>query len=44
FTVLSWCGYLKVDLGPFPALRAFQARILERPCVQQAMKAEGLLR
>ncbi|MBZ4418389.1 glutathione transferase GstA [Myxococcus sp. RHSTA-1-4] len=44
FTVLSWCGYLKVDLEPFPALRAFQARILERPSVQAAMKAEGLLR
>lgn len=44
FTVLSWCGHLKVDLDPFPALRAFQAQVLERPCVQQAMKAEGLLR
>ncbi|GHG66382.1 glutathione transferase GstA [Comamonas sp. JC664] len=44
FTVLSWCAYLQVDLSPFPALRSFQARVMERPQVQATLKAEGLLK
>ncbi len=34
---------VKVDLGPWPALAAFQARIGARPAVQQAMREEGLI-
>ncbi len=42
FTVLNWAGFTKVDLTPFPALRAYHARVAERPAVQEALKAEGL--
>ncbi len=43
FVVLGWCQYLAVDLAAYPALQAFQQRIAERPAVQAALKAEGLL-
>ncbi|MCP3141468.1 glutathione transferase GstA [Pyxidicoccus xibeiensis] len=42
FTVTNWAGHVKVSLESFPALRAFQARVAERPAVQAALKAEGL--
>ncbi|NMO15401.1 glutathione transferase GstA [Pyxidicoccus fallax] len=42
FTVTNWAGHVKVDLEPFPALRAYQARVAARPSVQAALKAEGL--
>jgi glutathione S-transferase len=42
FTVTTWAGNTKVDLGAYPALKAYQARVAERPSVQAAMKAEGL--
>ena len=44
FVVLGWCQHLAVDLAPYPVLQAFQQRIAERPAVQGALKAEGLLK
>jgi glutathione S-transferase len=44
FTVLNWTGHLKIDLSGWPVLTAYQARIAQRPKVQQAMKAEGLIK
>lgn len=44
FVVLGWCQYLAVDLAPYPTLQAFQQRIAERPAVQAALNAEGLLK
>ena len=44
FVVLGWCQYLAIDLAPYPVLQAFQQRIAERPAVQAALKAEGLLK
>jgi len=43
FTVLSWSSRVGVDLGKWPALSAYVARVKSRPKVQEAMKAEGLL-
>ncbi len=43
FTVTNWAGIVKLDLSPFPKLRAFQERIAARPAVKAAMSAEGLL-
>ena len=43
FTVTNWAGRVKLDLAPFPNLRAFQERTAARPAVQAAMKAEGLI-
>jgi glutathione S-transferase len=42
FTVSGWSVPMKIDL---PAnLRAYRERMLARPAVQEAMKAEGLLK
>jgi glutathione S-transferase len=44
FTVLSWTGHVKIDLSKWPVLTEFKARIAHRPKVQEAMKAEGLIK
>ncbi|MFM0401974.1 glutathione transferase GstA [Paraburkholderia aspalathi] len=44
FTVLSWARMLSVDLGPYPQLSAYLARVAARPKVREAMVAEGLVR
>jgi len=42
FTVLNWAKFIKLDLGAWPLLLAYQARVAARPAVQAALKAEGL--
>ncbi|MCE9672014.1 glutathione transferase GstA [Myxococcus stipitatus] len=42
FTVLNWAKPMQVDLEPFPAVRAYHARVAQRPHVQAALAAEGL--
>jgi glutathione S-transferase len=44
FVILNWTGLHQVDLSPWPALAAFQARVASRPAVQATLKAEGLLK
>ena len=44
FVILNWSGMLKIDLSPYPNINAFLARVAARPKVQEAMRAEGLLR
>jgi glutathione S-transferase len=44
FTLLNWKDWLKLDLSQWPALEAYHARVLARPKVQAALKAEGLLK
>ena len=44
FTVLGWARWVKFDLAKWTILQAFAARVAARPQVQQAMKAEGLLK
>ncbi|GGJ04529.1 glutathione transferase GstA [Halopseudomonas pertucinogena] len=43
FTILGWSKLVKVDLSPWPVLADYSARIAQRPAVQAAMKAEGLI-
>lgn len=43
FTVLGWCGHAGIDLGQWPVLAAYEARVGHRPKVQEALKAEGLI-
>ena len=43
FVILSWTRYIQVSLADWPALEDFFARIAKRPCVVQAMQAEGLI-
>ena len=44
FTVTTWAAGVGVDLTGFRNLAAFNARMKARPAVQDAMKAEGLLK
>ena len=44
FTVLNWSKFIKLDLGSWPLLAAYQARVAARPAVQAALKAEGLIK
>lgn len=44
FVVANWSNFVGFDLGPFPRLGAYMARVSARPAVQAAMKAEGLLK
>ncbi|WIV97962.1 glutathione transferase GstA [Kinneretia aquatilis] len=44
FVVSNWGQYVGVDVSGFEHLVAFRARVASRPAVQEAMKAEGLLK
>jgi glutathione S-transferase len=44
FTLLNWAGFVKLDLAPYPQLKAYQARVAARPAVQAALRAEGLIK
>ncbi|MEO7336990.1 MAG: glutathione transferase GstA [Caldimonas sp.] len=44
FTVASWTKHLGIDISGMPNLTAYLARVAARPAVQEAMKAEGLLK
>lgn len=44
FTVTNWAKPTGVDLSAYPNLLAWHARVAARPAVQEAMKAEGLLK
>jgi glutathione S-transferase len=43
FTVLRWTARVGIDLAQWPALTAYRDRVAERPKVQEALAAEGLL-
>ena len=44
FTVLNWCQWVGIDLAKWPMLKDYQARVSARPKVQEALKAEGLIK
>jgi glutathione S-transferase len=44
FTILNWCNLLAMPLTPYPHLQAYLARVSQRPAVQAALRAEGLLK
>ncbi len=44
FTVLNWTKVHAIDVSKWPNIKAFMARVAERPKVQETMKAEGLLK
>ena len=44
FTVTNWTQHVGIDISGLKNLLAFQKRMSERPAVQAAMKAEGLLK
>jgi glutathione S-transferase len=44
FTIVNWSNFKNIDLGAWPNLKAYMARVASRPKVQEALKAEGLVK
>ena len=44
FTVTNWCKFVGLDISALANLNAFMGRMAARPAVQEALKAEGLLK
>ena len=44
FTILNWTNFLGMSLAAHPNLQAYLQRVSQRPAVQAALKAEGLLK
>ena len=44
FTVTNWAKFVGLDISAFTNLGAFMQRVGSRPAVQEALKAEGLLK
>ncbi len=44
FTILNWAGPSKFDLSKWPTIQEYHKRVAARPKVQEALKAEGLLK
>jgi len=44
FTVLNWGQWTGVDIDQWPVLNAYLLRVASRPKVQEALRAEGLLK
>jgi glutathione S-transferase len=44
FVVVNWSKAMSIDLTAFANLQQFQERVRNRPAVQTAMRAEGLLK
>ncbi len=44
FTIVNWHNFLKFDLARWPTLVQYQARVVARPGVQTALRAEHLLK
>ena len=43
-TVLGWSDHVKIDLGPWPRITDYLARVRARPAVLKALKSEGLIK
>jgi len=43
FAVLNWTKIHSIDIGRWPGLSRYLARVAERPAVQEALRAEGLI-
>jgi glutathione S-transferase len=44
YNILNWTRLVQIDLATWPNLQAFRSRIAERPAVEAALAAEGLLK
>jgi len=44
FTVVNWTKFQQIDLAKWPNVSAYMARVAARPKVQEALKAEGLVK
>ena len=44
FTIINWANFLAMPLTPYPHVKAYLGRISQRPRVQGALRAEGLVK
>jgi glutathione S-transferase len=44
FTILNWARHVGLDLADWPAIKTYHERVRARPKVQEALKAEGLVK
>ena len=44
FTILNWAPMVKFDMARWPAITEYYKRVAQRPKVQEALKAEGLVK
>jgi glutathione S-transferase len=44
FTVTNWAKFVNLDISSLTHLGAFMGRVAARPAVQEALKAEGLIK
>ena len=44
FTIVNWTKFKEIDISRWPNLKAYMDRVAARPKVQEALKAEGLLK
>ena len=44
FAVLRWSPRVNIDTSKWPNIKAYMDRVAARPKVQEAMKAEGLIK
>ena len=44
FVVSNWTRFQQIDIAQWPNMKALQEHVRERPKVQEAMKAEGLIK
>ena len=44
FTVTNWCKHVGLDISGLANLGAFMGRVAARPAVQEALRAEGLIK
>lgn len=44
FTILNWAPMVKFDLSRWPTITDYHKRVGQRPKVQEALKAEGLVK
>ena len=44
FTIANWTKFVGIDISTLSNLGAYMARVAARPAVQEALKAEGLLK
>lgn len=44
FTIINWANFLALPLTPYPHLLTYMGRVSERPHVQNALRAEGLVK
>jgi glutathione S-transferase len=44
YVMTRWAGRIEIDLNQWPNLKAYSERVAARPKVQEALKAEGLIK